>query len=121
MDHDANHHEMPPPAASDARKPSRVRFSLAAIMFVMTAASLVLGVARVIPMPEEYRRVLLIFGVVWGMIGLFAAGPAALRYFELRRQVHHRKEKLAEWIQEKQRTVNVKRDRSTDNESERGR
>ena len=91
--------------ASNARKPARVRFSLAAIMFVLTAASLILGVARVIPLPEELRRVLLIFGLVWGVIGLVAAGPATLRFFELRRQIQQRNEKLSAWVKAKQRAV----------------
>lgn len=91
--------------ASDARKTSRMRFSLAAIMFLITAASLALGLIRAIPLPEEFRVALLGFGVVWGLAGLIAVGPAWMRFVDLRERMRQRDAKLKAWVQEKQRAV----------------
>ena len=89
--------------ASSSGPSSRVRFSLASIMFLMTGVSLVLGLVRAIPIPDEFRQVLLIFGASWAVIGLIAAGPALFRYLELRRQVQAREAKLHAWVSEKRR------------------
>lgn len=99
-----NDESSPPPfPASNAGPSSRVRFSLASIMFLMTGVSLVLGLVRAIPIPDEFRQVLLIFGSLWAVVGLIAAGPASFRYLELRRQTQAREAKLRAWVNEKRR------------------
>lgn len=82
-----------------------MRFSLAAIMFVVTAASLTLALVRAIPLPEEFRQALLVFSLVWGTIGLLAAGPAWLRFLDLRRRAGQRDAALREWVKNKQREL----------------
>jgi hypothetical protein len=102
---DAADNDLPRLNASDARKSSRMRFSLGAIMFLVTATSLALGLIRAIPIPEEFRWALLAFGVVWGLAGLIAVGPAWMRFAELRVRMRERDAKLRAWVTEKQRAM----------------
>ncbi|HTN76248.1 MAG TPA: hypothetical protein VL096_13415 [Pirellulaceae bacterium] len=84
----------PPPNDQPTRPESLLRFNLGTLLISLTLLSLVLGIWRALPMPDDMRLAYAVNVIAWSLAALVAVGPSWLKYLRMKRALRARQAQL---------------------------